>query len=116
MLMRLSIPFALGVVVLTSTSYAGGPPVPAVEYSADRVIETEAGIFTGKVYSARGKERSETRTTVTLTHPQIGSQDAKLFEVPADYSAMPSMGAMGRLGGLGNAAKGMFSRVPGAGR
>lgn len=34
-------------------------PVPTVEYSADRVIETEAGTFGGKVHSALGKERAE---------------------------------------------------------
>src|SRR5262245_6599780 len=35
-------------------------PAPTVEYSADRVVETEAGTFEGKVYSARDRERSET--------------------------------------------------------
>lgn len=34
-------------------------PVPTVEYSADRVLETEAGTFNGRVYFARGKERGE---------------------------------------------------------
>lgn len=35
-------------------------PMPSVEYSADRVIETSAGTFNGKVFSAKDKERSET--------------------------------------------------------
>jgi hypothetical protein len=34
-------------------------PAPSVEYSADRVIETSQGTFTGKVYSAKDKERAE---------------------------------------------------------
>ncbi|WP_116812620.1 DUF4412 domain-containing protein [Steroidobacter cummioxidans] len=35
-------------------------PVPTVEYSADRVIETGKGTFEGKVYAAKDKERTET--------------------------------------------------------
>ncbi len=38
---------------------AAGLPVPTVEYSADRVIESEAGDFTGKIYSAKDRERAE---------------------------------------------------------
>jgi hypothetical protein len=57
---RLSIPFALCVTAFAITSFAAGLPVPTVEYSADRVIETEAGTFTGKVYATRDKQRSET--------------------------------------------------------
>jgi hypothetical protein len=34
-------------------------PVPTVEYSAERVIESEAGTFGGKVHSSLGKERTE---------------------------------------------------------
>ena len=33
--------------------------MPAVEYSADRTIETEKGNFTGKVYVTRDKQRNE---------------------------------------------------------
>jgi len=40
-------------------SYAATLPVPTVEYSADRTIETDKGNFTGKVYAARDKQRSE---------------------------------------------------------
>src|SRR6185295_12592475 len=35
-------------------------PVPTVEYSADRTIETDKGNFTGKIYAAHDKQRSET--------------------------------------------------------
>jgi hypothetical protein len=35
-------------------------PMPTVEYSADRVIETAQGSFEGKIYAARDKERTET--------------------------------------------------------
>ena len=45
---------------LTDTAHAAALPVPTVEYSADRVVETEAGTFAGKVYSAKDKERAET--------------------------------------------------------
>jgi len=41
-------------------SYAATLPVPTVEYSADRTIETDKGNFTGKIYAARDKQRSET--------------------------------------------------------
>ncbi len=35
-------------------------PAPSVAYSADRVMETSSGTFTGKVFASEGKERSET--------------------------------------------------------
>jgi len=35
-------------------------PAPSVAYSADRVIETSSGTFTGKVYATKDKERAET--------------------------------------------------------
>lgn len=34
-------------------------PSPTVEYSADRVIESEMGTFNGKVFAAKDKERTE---------------------------------------------------------
>src|SRR3569833_3624151 len=47
--------------VAFAASANGAPlPTPTVEYSADRVMETEAGTFEGKVYAAKDKERSET--------------------------------------------------------
>jgi Domain of unknown function (DUF4412) len=44
---------------LPSAAYAATLPVPTVEYSADRTIETEKGNFTGKVYVTRDKQRNE---------------------------------------------------------
>jgi uncharacterized protein DUF4412 len=40
-------------------SYAAALPVPTVEYSADRTIESDKGNFTGRIYAARDKQRSE---------------------------------------------------------
>ncbi len=40
---------------VASPSHAAGLPVPTVEYSADRVMETQAGTFEGKVYAAKDK-------------------------------------------------------------
>jgi uncharacterized protein DUF4412 len=57
---RFVLPLALCLTAFAVNSHAGTLPVPTVEYSADRTIETEAGTMTGKVYSARDKERSET--------------------------------------------------------
>jgi hypothetical protein len=48
-------------VAFATTAHGAGLPVPTVEYSADRIMETEAGTFEGKVYSAKDKERNETR-------------------------------------------------------
>jgi hypothetical protein len=52
-------------VVLCTAAFAGeshadGLPVPTVEYSADRLVATEAGTFDGKVYFTKDKERLET--------------------------------------------------------
>lgn len=44
--------------------------------------------------------REKTRMTLTLTNLKIGAQDPQLFEVPADYTAMPKLGGMTDLGGL----------------
>jgi hypothetical protein len=35
-------------------------PGPSVEYSADRIMETSQGTFTGKVFATKDKERAET--------------------------------------------------------
>lgn len=211
---RLALSLALCLTTAAGAAYADPLPVPTVEYSADRIIESEAGTFTGKVYSAKDKERSEiqtngmqmvmilrkdkqlgymlmpaqrmyqqldfstaqkqsggpdtegveitkvgtesieghsatkyrmvlkdgtaggfmwitddgipvkmdmlsksgkdkSRTTVTLTNLKIGAQDPQLFEVPADYKALPRMPNLPGLGGLPGAAKGM---IPGARR
>lgn len=57
---RFSLLCALGALIFAVDLHAATLPVPSVEYSADRLIETDAGSFTGKVYSAQNKERSET--------------------------------------------------------
>lgn len=209
MFKRLTLASALCVTAaVTAPSYGANLPVPSVEYSADRVMQTEVGTIEGKVYSAKGKERMETnmkgmtsvmilradkkesymlmpaqkmymqmdfakaqaqsgtqpadsgveitevgtetvegqpttkykmimkdksaggfmwitkdgivmkmdgvmksgndktRMTMTLKNLQIGSQDASLFEVPAGYTKLPSMGNMGGFGAM----------APGAGR
>lgn len=58
MFKRLSILFSLGL-AMSIQSQAASLPVPTVEYSADRLIESDAGTFNGKVYSARDRERTE---------------------------------------------------------
>jgi hypothetical protein len=50
---------AVGCLLGITTVHATSLPAPQVEYSADRVIESEAGTFTGKVFAAKDKERSE---------------------------------------------------------
>jgi hypothetical protein len=61
MTMRLPIRLAVFACVLAANvAPATDLPVPTVEYSADRVLETDAGIFEGRIYSAKGKERIET--------------------------------------------------------
>ena len=51
-----------------------------------------------------GKDKS--RITMSLKNLKIGAQDAALFEVPAGFTKLPSMGNMGGFGGM----------PPGAGR
>jgi len=60
MFKRLSLLAVLCTAALTSTSHADGLPVPTVDYSADRIVESEAGTFDGKVYFTKDKERMET--------------------------------------------------------
>ena len=211
MFTRFALVSVLCLVAFATTAQGAGLPAPTVEYSADRVMETSAGTFEGKVYAAKDKERSETtmqgmtsvmilrrdkqlgymlmpaqkmyqqmdfakaqqqsgaqpadqveitevgsdtiegqattkyklimkdcsaggfmwftkdgimmkmdavvksgrdksRMTITLKNLLIGAQDTSLFEVPADYAAMPSFGAgMAGFGGAaGGAARGMF--------
>jgi Domain of unknown function (DUF4412) len=211
MLIRFLVPLTLCFTALAARTHADALPVPTVEYSADRIMETDAGTFDGKVYSAKDKERLETnaqgmqtvmilrrdqqlgwmlmpaqrmyqkldmrkaqeqsgspadgvtieqvgaetmeghaatkykmlmkdgsgggfmwitadgipvkmdllgksgrdktRMTVTLKNLSIGSQDPALFEVPADYKAMPSFGVFNKQGGgLGGVAKSLFKR------
>ncbi len=44
---------------LVSQATAATLPAPSVEYSADRVMETSSGTFTGKVFATKDKERAE---------------------------------------------------------
>jgi hypothetical protein len=59
-------------------SYAATLPVPTVEYSADRTVETDKGSFTGKVYATRDKQRNETNfggmqsVTIIRQDKQVG--------------------------------------------
>ena len=50
---------ALGLAMFNASALGQALPVPTVEYSADRVMETEKGTMTQKVFHAAGKERSE---------------------------------------------------------
>ncbi|HKU14260.1 MAG TPA: DUF4412 domain-containing protein [Steroidobacteraceae bacterium] len=60
MLKRLSVLAVMCAAVLAGPTQAADLPVPTVEYSADRVVESEAGTFSGKVYFTKDKERMET--------------------------------------------------------
>lgn len=60
MVTRLSILVSLCFAAFAGQAQGATLPAPSVEYSADRVIESDAGTITGKVYSAQGKDRSET--------------------------------------------------------
>lgn len=51
----LAVGYLLGVCNVEAASL----PTPKVEYSADRIIDSEAGTFTGKVYATKDKERTE---------------------------------------------------------
>jgi hypothetical protein len=45
---------------VTGAVQAAALPSASVDYSADRVVETSSGTFTGKVYATKDKERAET--------------------------------------------------------
>lgn len=53
------------------------------------------------------KEGGATRVIITLSNLKIGAQDPLLFEVPADYQALPKMSIPG-LSGVRGALKGLF--------
>ncbi|HJY37896.1 MAG TPA: DUF4412 domain-containing protein [Steroidobacteraceae bacterium] len=59
MFKRLSLFAVLCTAAFASQSHADGLPAPTVSYSADRIMETEAGTFDGKVYFTQDKERLE---------------------------------------------------------
>lgn len=60
MFKRLSLPVVLCAAAFAAGVHADTLPAPTVEYSADRIVESEAGTFDGKVYYAKDKERLET--------------------------------------------------------
>jgi len=68
---------ALGLTAFATPSHGAGLPMLTVEYSADRVMETQAGTFEGKVYAAKDKERSET-TMRGMTSVMILRRDKQL--------------------------------------
>jgi hypothetical protein len=84
MFKRLTLASALCVAAVTAPSYGASLPVPTVEYSADRVMETEVGTIEGKVYSAKGKERMET-SMKGMTSVMILRSDKK-----ESYMLMPA--------------------------
>jgi Domain of unknown function (DUF4412) len=51
----------LSLALFNTTALGNSLPVPTVEYSADRQIESEKGTMTQKIYHAPGKERAETQ-------------------------------------------------------
>lgn len=60
MFKRVSLLAALCAAAIASQSHADTLPVPMVEYSADRVVASEAGTFAGKIYFTKDMERLET--------------------------------------------------------
>jgi hypothetical protein len=48
MFKRLSLLYVLCTAAFAAPSHADGLPVPTVDYSADRIVESEAGTFDGK--------------------------------------------------------------------
>ena len=83
MFTRFALVSTLCIVAFATSAQGAGLPAPTVEYSADRVMETEAGTFEGKVYAAKDKERSETRLR-GMTSVMILRRDKQL-----GYMLMP---------------------------
>ena len=84
MFTRFALVSTLCIVAFATTAQGAGLPAPTVEYSADRVMETEAGTFEGKVYAAKDKERSET-SMQGMTSVMILRRDKQL-----GYMLMPA--------------------------
>ena len=84
MFTRFALVSTLCLVAFAASAHGAGLPVPTVEYSADRVMETEAGTFEGKVYAAKDKERSET-SMQGMTSVMILRRDKQL-----GYMLMPA--------------------------
>jgi hypothetical protein len=77
MFKRLALAFSLGLCSFASVTHAAGLPALTAEYSADRVMETEAGTFEGKVFAAKDKERTE-NTMGGMTSVMIMRRDKQL--------------------------------------
>jgi hypothetical protein len=105
MLTRLAIPLILCAAAFAAAAHAAPLPVPTVAYSADRVIESEAGTMTGKVYATRGMERQET-TMSGMTTVMILRHDKQL-----GYMLMPSQHMYSQLD-LATARKQSGSQAP----
>jgi hypothetical protein len=84
MFTRFALVSALCIIAFATSAQGAGLPVPSVEYSADRIMETEAGTFEGKVYAAKDKERSET-SMQGMTSVMILRRDKQL-----GYMLMPA--------------------------
>jgi hypothetical protein len=84
MFTRFALVSVLCIVAFATSAQGAGLPTPSVEYSADRVMETEAGTFEGKVYAAKDKERSET-SMQGMTSVMILRRDKQL-----GYMLMPA--------------------------
>jgi hypothetical protein len=85
MFTRIAAAAAVCLTSLAAPSFAAGPlPTPTVEYSADRVIESEVGTIEGKVYATKDKERTET-SMKGMTSVMILRRDKQ-----AGYMLMPA--------------------------
>jgi outer membrane lipoprotein-sorting protein len=67
----------LSLALFNAAALGASLPVPTVEYSADRQIETEKGTMTQKVYHAAGKERAEMQMG-GMSSAMILRQDKKI--------------------------------------
>ena len=81
MFTRITVAAAVCFASLATPVFAAGPgplPTPTVEYSADRIIESQVGTMEGKVYATKDKERSEmsvkgmTSVTILRRDKQVG--------------------------------------------
>lgn len=84
MFTRFALVSLLSIAAFATSAHGAGLPQPTVEYSADRIMETEAGTFEGKVYAAKDKERSET-TMRNMQSVMILRRDKQI-----GYMLMPS--------------------------
>lgn len=102
MFTRFAFVSALCIIAFATSAQGAGLPAPTVEYSADRIMETEAGTFEGKVFAAKDKERSET-SMQGMTSVMILRRDKQVgyMLMPAQkmYSQMDFAKAQAQSGG-----------------